>query len=231
MNKMNWDFIDKCIVINLPERTDRLVAIKSELANVHFPADKLVFLDAIFNENGTLGCSLSHLAAINMAKDAGWDPVLILEDDTVFHPLSEISQPINAFFSALRLRAWDVALLSGQYFKIQKIHDSHQSSSRLFRCLFAYCANSYLVNQTAYSKLISVYENSVTQLQQGLTEDISSLDTLWIPLMEQDPWYCMYPCVAWQGTGYSNITHTHLDRTENYQKSREQLLAYGSTFD
>lgn len=231
MSNINWDFVEKCIVINLPERTDRLEKIKSELIRIKFPEDKIIIMEACFNENGALGCSLSHLAAVKMAKNEGWKNVLILEDDTIFNSLSEICQPINDLFHSLSTRNWDAALLSGQYYKIKKVNDEPETSPFLFRCYFAYGANSYIINHTVYQSLIYAYEASVTKLKEGKRREIYTLDSLWMLLMHENSWYCLYPCVAYQGAGFSNIENTYLNRYESFRVSKEKLASYDSTFD
>ena len=49
---------------------------KINLIGERFPAIEL--------KNGRLGCSMSHLRCIEMAKERGWDHVFICEDDITF---------------------------------------------------------------------------------------------------------------------------------------------------
>lgn len=87
------DLVDAVFVINLPERTDRrrrMDAVLSSIGmsfdqpNVHlFPAVK-VSDPAGFPSAGVHGCFLSHKTVFEKARDAGYQRVLILEDDVEF---------------------------------------------------------------------------------------------------------------------------------------------------
>jgi hypothetical protein len=68
-------------VINLPHRTDRKQHILNSFGK--FKEINLVFVEAIENNNGAIGCFLSHKKCIQLAKDAGHKNIVVLEDDCV----------------------------------------------------------------------------------------------------------------------------------------------------
>lgn len=102
-----WSLVDGVVFINMDNRVDRL---ESFMANVgrHIPEHLLHRLSAVpgrevpgygeapwFTEStgeragywaGVAGCTLSHRKAIQMAREAGWRRVLILEDDVEYTP-------------------------------------------------------------------------------------------------------------------------------------------------
>jgi hypothetical protein len=106
--------IKHIVYINLESRTDRKEHVVAELNKLgiyeetgftRFNAVKLP------TGNGALGCSMSHLKCLEMAKKNEWSHVLICEDDIVFlDPVLFVSQ-VNAFLS--KSRVWDVLLLAG----------------------------------------------------------------------------------------------------------------------
>jgi glycosyl transferase family 25 len=78
----------ECVVINLPERTDRRADMEVQLRRVGWDAK---FFPAIrphergeFPTVGSKGCFLSHLAVLKAARDQQARRLIILEDDLNF---------------------------------------------------------------------------------------------------------------------------------------------------
>ena len=65
-------------VINLKERADRYAKIKTKF---NFKSINLIFIEAIKNENGAIGCFLSHKKCIQYAKTSNMDKIIVIEDD------------------------------------------------------------------------------------------------------------------------------------------------------
>jgi GR25 family glycosyltransferase involved in LPS biosynthesis len=75
------EYIDHILYINLEHRTDRLEEIQRELVKMDL-SDKAERFEATYiKEQGILGCTISHMEAIRLAKNRGYKNVLILEDD------------------------------------------------------------------------------------------------------------------------------------------------------
>lgn len=72
-------------VINLTTRPDRLESIRKELKYLDW--DFEVF-EAI-NKNSYMGCTLSHLEIIRIAKEKGYKQVMVIEDDCIIMPYSK----------------------------------------------------------------------------------------------------------------------------------------------
>src|SRR5437016_1620214 len=88
-----FEYFDRVEIIHLPERTDRLEALRNELARVGLDIDspKVAIPDAPrpetangFPSRGVYGNFLSHLDIIQRAYEDGLDSVLVLEDDALF---------------------------------------------------------------------------------------------------------------------------------------------------
>ena len=72
-------------VINLETRPDRLENIKFELDYIGW--DYEVF-NAV-NRNSYMGCTLSHLGIVNIAKERGYKRVMVIEDDCDIMPYAK----------------------------------------------------------------------------------------------------------------------------------------------
>jgi glycosyl transferase, family 25 len=104
--------IDRIIVLNLISRPDRRAEMSGELARIGWPEHQTTWYPAIdpreaagFPNAGYRGCFLSHLAALNIARNAGYQAVLILEDDCDFGP------DFAAVSAALGDADWGIAYL------------------------------------------------------------------------------------------------------------------------
>lgn len=82
---MNFLEIPK-FVINLKSRTDRLESITKELNYIGW--DNFEIFEAI-NKNSYMGCTLSHLEIIKIAKERGYSRVMVIEDDCTIMPYSK----------------------------------------------------------------------------------------------------------------------------------------------
>jgi GR25 family glycosyltransferase involved in LPS biosynthesis len=81
---MNISKIPK-FVINLERRPDRLKHIQKEMDYMDW--DYEIFKAIDLNNHG--GCTLSHTNIIKIAKERGYDSVMVIEDDCIFLPYSK----------------------------------------------------------------------------------------------------------------------------------------------
>ena len=87
------NYFDRAIVLNLASRLDRRAEMSQEIARLGWPESQISWYPAIdprtpagFINGGVRGCFLSHLAALNLAHNAGYQTILMLEDDCAFSP-------------------------------------------------------------------------------------------------------------------------------------------------
>ena len=67
--------------INLEERKDRKELVENELNELGWEYERF---NAIKTTNGRVGCSMSHLKLIQLAKEKNLDYIVIVEDDIQF---------------------------------------------------------------------------------------------------------------------------------------------------
>ena len=68
----------KAYVINLDERPEKWERIQNDFKDTDIEVERFA---AIKHENGHIGCGLTHVALVKMAKEKGLDSILIIEDD------------------------------------------------------------------------------------------------------------------------------------------------------
>ncbi|MCF1265212.1 glycosyltransferase [Morganella morganii] len=196
------DFIEKVIYINLESRPDRKDDILEALGNIEIPYQKIIRFNAVEKIPGFLGCALSHAAVMKMIAENDWGPVLVVEDDCNFYCDDEHILQANLFLSSLQKREWDVALLGGNYYNVYE----HEADICSLSLKYAYCANAYIVNRGYAEKMMHIFDKSVHLIMaNGEPDESKSIDVIWHDLMEKDNWFGLYPCIAYQERGFSDI--------------------------
>lgn len=72
-------------VVNLERRKDRLDFIRKEMEYIGWDYEYFPAVDT----NSHVGCTLSHIEIIKLAKNRNYEKVLIIEDDCTFMPYSK----------------------------------------------------------------------------------------------------------------------------------------------
>jgi GR25 family glycosyltransferase involved in LPS biosynthesis len=72
-------------VINLEKRKDRLETIQKEMDYIGWDYELFNAIDL----NNYIGCSLSHISILKMAKERDYESVMVIEDDSTFLPYTK----------------------------------------------------------------------------------------------------------------------------------------------
>ena len=193
------DFIKHVVYINLDERADRRAEVAAELESV-FPPDKIHRFSAIRHQYGAIGCSLSHIAVIEMAKANGWENVLVIEDDFMWMNKDAGIQDLERYANI----PYDVVLLSGTFVK---------SNPLTHRVIEAQTTVAYIANAHYYDTLVQNYKTGVAGLLSGAPPVTHAIDQYWKRLQVRDVWYIVTPKVCKQRPSYSDIEKRFTDYT------------------
>lgn len=190
------EWLNPAIFINLNERPDRLQHVLQEFDKIKVLGQRLA---AKKLENGALGCSLSHIACIELAKKEKWDHVFVCEDDV------EFLDPAVFHDSLQKLRdsgiPWDVLIIAG-------------NNKEPFTRLTDFCISvhncqtttAYIVKSHYYDKLIQNFRESSAQLARNPEKKhMYALDVYWKKLQIEDNWLLLIPPSVSQYDNYSDI--------------------------
>jgi glycosyl transferase family 25 len=182
--------------INLDSRPDRKEHVVKELEKVG--VKEATRFKAIELENGALGCSMSHLKCIEIAKKNNYECVLICEDDI------EFLDP-NLFLTQTRIFLeknvnWDVVLVAGNNMLPYKPYDD--CSIKVFNCQ---TTTGYIVKKNYYDKLINNFKTGIQNLIKDPTNNDFKIDKYWFRLQREDNWYLIIPLTVVQKEDYSDI--------------------------
>lgn len=219
--------IKHCLYINLASRPDRKQHIEEELRGVGLNPTRF---NAIKLKNGRIGCSMSHLKCLQIAKKNNWSHVMICEDDLKILNRQTFVNSMNTFFrmhgdgdgdgdghgdNSSANSTWNVLLLAGNNVPpYKKIDDT---------CIqVSHCQTTtgYIVKMNYYDTLIDNIRTGIENLMKMPDQHIIyAIDKYWIKLQKQHTWYMLAPVVAVQREDYSDIE----ERKTNYESIMKDL--------
>ena len=181
--------------INLNRRTDRKEEIEKELDNFGLTYERF---EAIEDNFGAVGCGLSHIEVLKIARDRNYENIIILEDDFTFLvSKDEFYTQLTNFFN-LNLD-YDACLLSYNLFNFTQLQNNVVN-----KLLYAQTTSGYIVNKKCYDKLINLFEYAMPHLKSSGSHWVYSIDVIWKNLQEKDNWYYFITRIGKQRDSYSD---------------------------
>jgi glycosyl transferase family 25 len=184
------------IYINLINRTDRKDHVEKELKKIGVN-DALRF-NAVKLDNGALGCSMSHLKCIELAKKNNYDYVFVCEDDIEFLNPELFLTQLKKFLDLHK--KWDMALVAGN--NMLPYLPVDDTCIKIFNCQ---TTTGYIVKKHYYDKLINNYKNGIEKLMRNPDSNEYKIDKFWGSIQRMDDWYLIIPLTIVQREDYSDI--------------------------
>jgi GR25 family glycosyltransferase involved in LPS biosynthesis len=112
-------------------------------------------------QKGELGIIMTHLAALKFAQMMDWDNVIIIEDDVIL--CEDWHERLDKLFWLLP-KDWEHVYLSAHsdYVKFENLFDVNGNVPGIIKSPQAVGAFSYMVNKSAYSKVIKYTTSFMT---------------------------------------------------------------------
>ena len=184
------------LFINLEKRVDRLKQIQDQLKTLGWTGERF---KAVKLKNGALGCSMSHLRCVKMAKARQWEYVIILEDDIFFTNPKLFKRQFEKFMSSDVI--WDVGIIAGNNIPpFQRVSD--------FCIKVSHCQTTtgYVVKKHYYDTLIKNFKDGIQSLMRDMENHLEyAIDKNWIKLQKKDNWFMIIPATVTQKPDYSDI--------------------------
>jgi len=188
--------IKHAFYINLLSRPDRKNHVEKQLLSIGINAERF---NAIKMKNGAIGCSMSHLKIIEIAKKNNWDHVLIVEDDILFTKPTTFVTQFNHFLK--NHNDFDVVLIAGNNLPPYKIIDD--TCVKITQCQ---TTTGYLVKNHYFDTLIKNYKEGLLNLMKDpINHRLYAIDKYWFNLQKLDKWYLITPLTVTQREDYSDI--------------------------
>lgn len=199
------NYFDKIFCINLDSRLDRWESAKTQFDKHNLDVERISAIkgsDLNLDwppeiKEGAVGCSLSHLFTIKMAKQMNLSNYLVLEDDI------EFDENFNEKFSNIYENEvpfdWDMLYLGGQHFHGMNLT---QVSEHVFKCEYTLAAHSVAFKYKIYDRFIN-----------SLIDITKPCDVHYAESHKEINAYVIIPHLTWQRNSYSDIEKTNVDYT------------------
>jgi GR25 family glycosyltransferase involved in LPS biosynthesis len=197
--------LEKCLFINLDERRDRLQHVKNELLKIgcenaeRFPAIKM--------KHGAIGCTISHIKCLELAKERKYPQVFICEDDIVFTEPEMLSDTMKRFEKSFLMNTYNVLIIGGN-----NCPPHYKVTNFCIKITNCQCALGYIVKNRYYDTLINNMKDGLQRLlREPLNKPAYAVDMYWKRLQDKDDWLMLIPATVTQLKNYSNIEETHVN--------------------
>jgi GR25 family glycosyltransferase involved in LPS biosynthesis len=195
------------LFINLASRPDRLQHVTLELKKMNIDAERI---NAIKMAEGAIGCTLSHIRCLELAKERQYPHVFIVEDDITFLQPELLLENLKKFEENVELQRWDVLIIGGNNCPpYTKVNDY---------CIRAFnnqTTTGYIVKSHYYDTLIQNFKESAQMLMRNPHNKREfALDMYWKRLQQTGVWLMIVPATVTQYQDYSDIEN----RVVNYDR-------------
>ena len=176
--------------INLDRRTDRRAEIEKELADNGIVAERF---PAIEHASGIIGCGLSHIAVLKLARERGYKSVMIFEDDFMF-------LDTDTSWKSKIPTSYDIVMLAYHELEPSTPHDEIFNRVRKVST-----TSGYIVHSRFYDTLIARWEEGVRLLEETGMHWFYGLDQYWNELSPRCEWYLFKTRIGKQRAGFSDL--------------------------
>jgi GR25 family glycosyltransferase involved in LPS biosynthesis len=184
--------------INLKRRSDRKEKMRKQLHEYGLQGE---CFEAIETPGfGAMGCCLSHLMVLQIAKDRKYKRVLILEDDFQFIVSPEVFRKNIRNLFLTTYADFDVCMLSYKMVRSAEI----QGLTIINKVIEGQTASGYIVQEHYYDTLIELFKNAIPELFSTRMHWIYANDQIWKTLQEKDNWVYFSQRIGKQENGYSD---------------------------
>jgi len=149
---------------------------------------------------GEIGCTMSHIKALQLAKEKGWEYVIILEDDVVL--AEDFQKRIKLLFKLLPPN-WEHVYLSGIP-RIPKTHEPLIHMLHIEPSVVIDCIPATMIRDISYEKIITYLEKFETTTDDSIIAMIFKYKNL--------KSYTYYPFCAYVEDDFTYIWDHELKR-------------------
>lgn len=199
--------VSNVLYINLEHRIDRKESVLKQLSSVDLSGTRF---NAVKMKDGRVGCTISHIRCLELAKQNKWDHVLIVEDDILFTQPKKFKHQFNQFLSNETIK-WDVLLVAGN-----NLPPYEKTTNYCVKVSHCQTTTGYLVKSHYYDILIKNYKKGLLQLMKEPSRHVDfAIDRYWLQLQKTDNWYLIVPLSVVQLDGFSDIENKNIDYYKN----------------
>ena len=160
-------------------------------------------IEAVANPNGHLGCTRSHIKALQYAYEhANWGWVAILEDDFDW---TGAPAAVNASLERVMSQtpSFDVFLLAFSCPDEPPVLDEH---TQLYQVSKAHTTAGYIIRREFIPVLLRVFQRGECAMRYGGSSMVYTVDQSWVPLQRSSRrFFTTVPALGHQRSDFSDI--------------------------
>ena len=200
------ELLKNTLFINLEHRKDRLEHVTNEFKKMGINAERV---NAVKMNTGAVGCTMSHIKCLELAKQRDYEYVFICEDDITFRNPELFKRNLQRFYDDENIN-WDLLIIGGN--NVPPFQQVTEYCARVFYCQ---TTTGYVVKKHYYDTLLKNFRESANGLMREPNNPSTyALDMYWKRLQLQDFWYMITPPTVTQYESYSDIEN----RNVNYER-------------
>lgn len=187
--------------INLESRIDRKEHFLNEIKKLCIDESKIIRIDAVKESNGALGCTKSHIKALELfMENPLWETCMIFEDDYTFYDTSieNNNERLKLFFSSFT--DWGILLLSSNQAGKPSIK-THVPSVELVT--YSQTTSGYCIHKDSVKEVYENFKLSAELLEKSKSKPKHALDIYWNKLNIKR--YSFKPNMGYQYVSFSDI--------------------------
>jgi GR25 family glycosyltransferase involved in LPS biosynthesis len=193
--------VDVIFYINLESRTDRKEHFLNEIKKLCIDECKIIRIDAIKHSNGALGCTKTHIKALDLfMANPLWDTCMVFEDDFTFYDTSfkNNNELIKTFF--YNFTDWGMLLLASNQIGKHSLK-THIDSVELVR--YSQSTSGYCIHKDSVKEVYENFRLSAQLLEQSNFRSQHAIDVYWNELSIKR--YAFVPNMGYQYNSFSDI--------------------------
>jgi len=198
--------VDVIFYINLEKRADRKEHFLQEMKKFCVDESKIFRIDAVYNTNGALGCTKSHIKALEqfMANPA-WLTCIIFEDDFTFCDTSVENNTalLKKFF--MNFTDWGMLLLASNQ---NRSPSKDTNVEGIKEVVYSQTTSGYCIHKDSVTEVYNNFKESAAALEKGDAVYQYALDVFWNRLTMKR--FCFSPNMGYQCPGYSDIENRNV---------------------
>lgn len=196
------NYLNNCLFINLEKRKDRLEHVTTQLEKMNINGERF---NAVETKDGAIGCTMSHIKCLELAKERDYEHVFICEDDITFLNPDLLKTNLQRFIDANI--NWDVIIIGGNNCPPYQPIDDY--AIKIGNCQ---TTTGYIVNKHYLDTLITNFRESAANLiKDPQNKRMFALDVYWKRLQQIHQWYMIVPITVIQVESYSDIENRVTD--------------------
>jgi GR25 family glycosyltransferase involved in LPS biosynthesis len=202
--------IDVIFYINLEHRTDRKEHFLSEIKKLCTDESKVVRIDAVRNGIGIIGCTASHIKAMETFEEhPEWKTCILFEDDFTFASADLERNNAHIRLAMTEFPDWDVISLAYNCYHDCIVQETHDPLIK--RVIQHQTASGYILNKRCLPSMLSTFQEAFQLLLLHGNKHEYCHDIYWRKLQLILKWYCVSPALGYQYESYSDIQNQLVD--------------------